>query len=482
MHLLQKCRTSRSFELCRWDCALAWHELHITLRGAAGVRPATASSEDVWTLSGSVLRICQHYRLTCTNWFAGDAAPDEDISYASLFASSQPSESGSQSHGPINGAGFTPWAPQTPSALANASWGFPGSAFSQPSQQQQQPQNSGMQHSPGYTTFPTAPAVPGASINGGVNGVVISTGTPAASSGMASEDAVRFSSTLPQPESTGGPATMPAASADVSKAAITPELLASLQELLQKAQQPGADVVQITQAVMQRLQQQLPPDLVMSVLQQASGLQFDLPHPTSVPAQTLPAHSPGLNLAGSASLNSFRVPSPGTFHQSTSPHPFPASNAQNSQLWNGMPLGPQSMGFQRPSSVGNGVSQAGGVAQSPQLSPADMMMRLQLENQQRNLLGPGMSRPQGPGALPNHLAGRPGFATSGIPNRPAGFMPGINPAQGSADHLSAYLQSPQARAMRPESQQMLQFQVCCHRCGSIMSLTGAGAYARCLLD
>ncbi|KAK9844491.1 hypothetical protein WJX74_003138 [Apatococcus lobatus] len=396
-----------------------------------------------------------------------DAAPDEDISYASLFAGSQHSQPGSQSLGGINGSSFSPWAPQAPSASASASWGFPGSAFSQQplppahsqqqEEQQQQQQHTGMAPSSGYSAFSAKPY--GASMNGGVNGTSNPPGMPAALNSMASVDTTR-SGVPTQPLSTQTPATMQAPTVEGSSeaAAITPELLASLQELLQKAQQPGADVVQSTQAVVRQLQQQLPPELVMSVLQQASGLQFDHSQPTKAPPQSSLAQQAGMHIAGSAPMTSFRAPSPGSFSQSTSPHALPAALARSTPPWNGLPLGPQPMGVQHASPVGNGMGQTSGLPRSPQLSPADMMMRLQLENQQRSLLGAGMSRPLGSGAIPNHMQMQPGFPGAGIPGRPAGLMPAINPAQGSADHLPGYLSSAQARAMRPDSLQMLQFQ------------------------
>ncbi|KAK9847108.1 hypothetical protein WJX84_012013 [Apatococcus fuscideae] len=57
----------------------------------------------------------------------------------------------------------------------------------------------------------------------------------------------------------------------------------------------------------------------------------------------------------SAPMTSFRAPSPGSFSQSTSPHALPAALARSTPPWNGLPLGPQPMGVQHASPVGNGM-------------------------------------------------------------------------------------------------------------------------------
>ena len=278
----------------------------------------------------------------------------------------------------------------------------------------------------------------------------------AAGGGSASPSSThpRPGSTPPRPESVGsqGGGSGQMAGGTNGAAAITPELIQILQELLQKAQQPGADQGQITQAVMQQLQQQLPPELVMSVLQQASGLQV----PQTMPN---PTHHPASGLAQGPSAAGYPAPSPGPFSQSprpgTSPLGYQSPLTQHSPTWNGMATASQPFGSNRMQQMGNGLPR------TPQLSPADMMMRLQLENQQRTGLAPGMNRSQGfMGAGPNHMQAQPAFPRAAIPNGSAGLLAGMSSAQLGPSQLAGLLRGQQARAMRPEvSQQLLQMQV-----------------------
>ena len=235
---------------------------------------------------------------------------------------------------------------------------------------------------------------------------------------------------------------------------VTPELIAVLQELLQKAQQPGADQGQITQAVMQQLQQQLPPDMVMSVLQQASGLQSPQVQPDL-------ANLSGSAMAHSASNGGFRGPSMGGLpvgsRMGTSPQGAQSPLTQASNAWNSNPPASQPFGPQRTASAG-GMGQTSGLPRPGQLSPAEMMMRLQLEKQQRGDLGAGLNRPQDILGMPGNLGSRSGMPVNGMPAASAGLLGAMSSSALGPEQIASLLQNQQARGVRPDLAQMLQLQ------------------------
>ncbi len=417
----------------------------------------------------------------------GDARPEEDISYASLFSSDQVLGSSSHHQSALNGSTYSPWAPQGPSQGFGASWGFPGSVLNPPAghPSQQLPQQS---PSAGITSLPSEQALlasvptinPSITSRGSLDrdgpyggGQGTSSSPPEMQQGRAWGIPPRSPSANIHANASHvqqGPGQAGQSQAGLSQAqtghgmgqpgsaanpAITPELISALQQLLQQAQQPGADQAQITQAVMQQLQQQLPPDMVMSVLQQASGLQSPQVQPDL-------AKLSGSAMAHSAFNGAPRGPSPGSFsptpRMGTSPSNFRSPLAQGPPSWPSNPTAPQLFGAQRPTpSPAPGMGQTGGLPRPGQLSPAEMMMRLQLGKQQRSGPGFGASRPQGIlGMPPGNLGARPGLPINGLPITSAGLL-GSSSAMGP-EQVASLLQGQQARAARPDLAQMLQMQ------------------------
>ena len=88
------------------------------------------------------------------------------------------------------------------------------------------------------------------------------------------------------------------------------------------------------------------------------------------------------------------------------------------------------------------------------------MMRLQLENQQRNGLATGPSRPQALlSAASAHLGPRPALPlANGLPAGSGGLLPGMSSAQMSAEQMAGLLQGHAAKGPRSDLAQLLQLQ------------------------